>query len=230
MVTTKHCQARMAQRGLPKRLLDLVLEFGKDNGDKLILNKKATKKVIDEGYKIGVSSRGTGSVKGEYVENFNLTTYDAVSSPSDYNANLVGLCESLESSVILETSEIKENITLDIQETQTDIVETKKELSDFEKKIAQEKFMDKFSKLMESMKSKEIEPQEHQEVLDESIFSTSGKDAHYLMDAAVKSIKGMINELEKTSKQDLKSAKTEAKKLADEVEKLFDKCVKALNN
>ena len=50
------------------------------------------------------------------------------------------------------------------------------------------------------------------------------------MDAAVKSIKGMINELEKTSKQDLKSAKTEAKKLADEVEKLFDKCVKALNN
>ena len=50
MVTTKHCQARMAQRGLPKRLLDLdlVLEFGKDNGDKLILNKKATKKVIEE--------------------------------------------------------------------------------------------------------------------------------------------------------------------------------------
>jgi hypothetical protein len=48
MVTTKHCQARMSQRGLPKRLLDLVLEFGKNNGDKLILNKKATQKVIDE--------------------------------------------------------------------------------------------------------------------------------------------------------------------------------------
>ena len=48
MVTTKHCQARMAQRGVPKRLLDLVLEFGKDSGDKLILNKKATQKVIDE--------------------------------------------------------------------------------------------------------------------------------------------------------------------------------------
>jgi len=48
MVTTKHCEARMAQRGLPKRLLDLVLEFGKDSGDKLILNKKATQKVIDE--------------------------------------------------------------------------------------------------------------------------------------------------------------------------------------
>ena len=48
MVTTKHCEARMAQRGLPKRLLDLVLEFGKDSGDKWILNKKATQKVIDE--------------------------------------------------------------------------------------------------------------------------------------------------------------------------------------
>jgi len=48
MVTTKHCQARMSQRGLPKKLLDLVLEFGKDKGDKLILNKKATQKVINE--------------------------------------------------------------------------------------------------------------------------------------------------------------------------------------
>ena len=48
MVTTKHCQSRMALRGLPKRLLDLVLEFGKDSGDKLILNKKATQMVIDE--------------------------------------------------------------------------------------------------------------------------------------------------------------------------------------
>lgn len=48
MITTKHCQAKISQRGLPKKLLDLVLEFGKDKGDKLILNKKATQKVIDE--------------------------------------------------------------------------------------------------------------------------------------------------------------------------------------
>ncbi len=48
MLTTKHCLARMSQRGLPKRLLDLVLEFGKDKGDKLVLNKKTTQKVIDE--------------------------------------------------------------------------------------------------------------------------------------------------------------------------------------
>lgn len=55
-----------------------------------------------EGYKIGVSSRGTGTVR-DIVENFSLTTYDAVSAPSDYNANLQGLCESLESSVILDS-------------------------------------------------------------------------------------------------------------------------------
>ena len=47
MITIKHCQTRMFQRGLPKKLLDLVLEFGKDKGNKLILNKKSTQKVID---------------------------------------------------------------------------------------------------------------------------------------------------------------------------------------
>lgn len=48
MLTTKHCQARMSQRGLPKRLLDLVFEYGKAQGDKLVLNKKSTQAIIDE--------------------------------------------------------------------------------------------------------------------------------------------------------------------------------------
>lgn len=48
MVTTIHCQARMSQRGLPKMLLDLVLEYGRDNGDKLVLNRKTTQAIIDE--------------------------------------------------------------------------------------------------------------------------------------------------------------------------------------
>jgi len=38
----------MSQRGLPIRLINLVLEYGNDNGDKLILNKKTTQKIIDE--------------------------------------------------------------------------------------------------------------------------------------------------------------------------------------
>ncbi len=48
MLTTKHCQVRMSQRGLPKKLVELVLEFGNGSGDKLILNKKTTQKVINE--------------------------------------------------------------------------------------------------------------------------------------------------------------------------------------
>ena len=48
MLTTKHCQDRMSQRGLPKKLVELVLEFGDGSGDKLILNKKTTQKVINE--------------------------------------------------------------------------------------------------------------------------------------------------------------------------------------
>lgn len=48
MFPTKHFQNRMSQRGLPKKIIDLVLEFGKDKGDKLILNRKETQKLIDE--------------------------------------------------------------------------------------------------------------------------------------------------------------------------------------
>ncbi len=48
MKTTKHSLARMSQRGLTKQLIELVVEFGKDKGDKVILNKKMTQKVISE--------------------------------------------------------------------------------------------------------------------------------------------------------------------------------------
>lgn len=48
MVTTQHSLTRMSQRGLPKRLIDLVCEFGKEQGDKFILNKKSTQKMINE--------------------------------------------------------------------------------------------------------------------------------------------------------------------------------------
>jgi Skp family chaperone for outer membrane proteins len=48
MKTTKHSLARMSQRGLPKKLIDLAFEFGKEQGDKLILNRKTTQKLINE--------------------------------------------------------------------------------------------------------------------------------------------------------------------------------------
>ena len=49
-----------------------------------------------EGMKIGVSSRGVGKVGANgIVESFKLICYDAVANPSDYNANLNGIRESL---------------------------------------------------------------------------------------------------------------------------------------
>ncbi len=48
MTTTNHILARMSQRGISKKLIDLVYEYGKEKGDKLILNKKTTQKVIQE--------------------------------------------------------------------------------------------------------------------------------------------------------------------------------------
>ena len=48
MKTTKHSLVRMSQRGLSKKLVDLAFEFGKGQGDKLVLNRKATQKLISE--------------------------------------------------------------------------------------------------------------------------------------------------------------------------------------
>lgn len=138
------------------KIVELKMDNGVVVGKAKILNNGShktnqLKALIDEGYKIGVSSRGTGSIKGNIVENFSLTTYDAVSSPSDYNANLTGLCESLENSVKVESGDIKEiEIKPEVQETkQEEIVEAievqeSKELTLEEKKIAAEKVLGKF--------------------------------------------------------------------------------------
>ena len=46
MLSTKHFKSRMSQRGISKKVIDLVLPFGKDEGDKLFLDKKETQKII----------------------------------------------------------------------------------------------------------------------------------------------------------------------------------------
>lgn len=52
------------------------------------------KALIDEGFKIGVSSRGVGKLgNNSIVEDFNLVTFDLVSNPSNYGSNLNGLTE-----------------------------------------------------------------------------------------------------------------------------------------
>ena len=97
------------------KMVEVKMDNGLVMGKAKILNNNSEKTnqlkaLIDEGMKIGVSSRGVGSVKGDVVENFNLITWDAVASPSDYNSNLTGICESMQDKnfLITESGEIKE--------------------------------------------------------------------------------------------------------------------------
>ena len=91
------------------KITSLRLEEGIVKGRAKILNDNSPetnkmKALIDEGIKIGVSSRGTGRMKGNIVEEFNLSTYDVVQSPSDYNAMLSGIVESVEDYVYMNES------------------------------------------------------------------------------------------------------------------------------
>lgn len=48
MIATKHIGERMSQRGMTKRMIELVMEFGKEQGDKVILNRKAMQSILHE--------------------------------------------------------------------------------------------------------------------------------------------------------------------------------------
>lgn len=92
------------------KIVELKLEDGYVKGKAKILNNNANpqiaqiKTLIDEGLKIGVSSRGSGRLKGSMVEEFELSCYDIVASPSDYNAMLSGIKESIEKPLIYEST------------------------------------------------------------------------------------------------------------------------------
>mgnify|MGYP000850560323 FL=1 len=43
---TAHFRRRMSQRGIKQAYVDLALEYGKEMGDKLILDKKDCKKIL----------------------------------------------------------------------------------------------------------------------------------------------------------------------------------------
>lgn len=238
------------------KIIELKVEDGLVKGKAKILNDNSEKTnklkaLIDEGMKIGVSSRGTGSVKGDIVENFSLTTYDAVSSPSDYNANLVGLCESLENSVrvigdienqvgevdeankkildakyqteinqifnsenievmlkiaekledkkdkyllttylnLIKKVDIKptEKVKLIVEEFEEKLRESK-ELSDFEKKILAEKFMNKFSNILKGITTTDV--------LSEAMKVTSKS-------AAINALQMLLMKIEDAKQKDL---------------------------
>lgn len=48
MTATKHISGRMSQRGMTKRMIELAMEYGKEQGDKIILNRKATQSILNE--------------------------------------------------------------------------------------------------------------------------------------------------------------------------------------
>ncbi len=78
MAKTRHIHQRINQRGIQQGMLDLVKQFGVENGDKTILNQKALKVAIAECKKIEklmqkMESRG-GLVLVE-VDGVELTTY-----------------------------------------------------------------------------------------------------------------------------------------------------------
>jgi len=47
MHKTKHFQQRMGQRGISKDMVDLVLSYGVTEGDKVILNRKASARLME---------------------------------------------------------------------------------------------------------------------------------------------------------------------------------------
>jgi ASC-1-like (ASCH) protein len=78
MARTRHIHKRMNQRGIQQVMLDLVKQFGVDNGDKIILNQQALKVAIAECKKVEklmqkMESKG-GLVLVE-VDGVELTTY-----------------------------------------------------------------------------------------------------------------------------------------------------------
>lgn len=47
MHKTKHFQQRMGQRGISQDMVDLVLSYGETKGDKVILNRKASARLME---------------------------------------------------------------------------------------------------------------------------------------------------------------------------------------
>ena len=138
------------------KIVELKMENGMVMGRAKILNNNSPetnqlKALIDEGMSIGVSSRGVGKVTNGIVEDFKLITYDCVSFPSDYNANLAGLTESLNESIGQKNFEVTEDGAINEVQICTESACHMFEKSDIESAIKQ-----KFSEVLASLKPKDI--------------------------------------------------------------------------
>lgn len=71
MHKTKHLKQRMSQRGIKQEMLNLVYDYGRVRGDKMILDRKETKKILN------MIDSGMKAIKktGEAIVVFNDTKY-----------------------------------------------------------------------------------------------------------------------------------------------------------
>ena len=67
---------------------------------------------------------------------------------------------------------------------------------------------------------------EDKEINESLVFTANDKDANYLLDAAVKSIKALPDIIELKDISNYKNLKKEAKELADSVEEFYYKLIK----
>ena len=171
----------------------LYIENGYVMGEAVLLNNpKANqlKTLIDNGIKMAVSSRGVGSVKGNMVENYNLITFDIIPNleQSNYESEMYGIVEGVlqdKNFLITESGEIKEVTVIPEKE----ILESKKELTESEKKIAAETVMEKFAEILGKAKLDEAmkvnSPMACIQVLQMSLKKVTDEKAKDLIQTAI---------------------------------------------
>ena len=131
------------------KIESLKIEGNYVMGEAVLLNNEKAqqlKSLIDNGFKISVSSRRLGNVRNGIVEDFKLITYDLVSDPSDYNATMNGVCESYQlNEGVVQGKQFK-------YDTDGNIVEvSEKDLSLYETHDIQEALKSKFTDFLKNL-------------------------------------------------------------------------------
>lgn len=117
----------------------------------LLDNPKANqiKSLIENGIKIGISSRGLGSVREGIVREYSLISYDLVSEPSNFGSELSGVVEGYRlNEGVLEDKEFKINEDGSIEEVQ---LCTESACHMVPKEIVQESIKKRFSEVLQKM-------------------------------------------------------------------------------
>lgn len=131
------------------KITKLYIEGKYVMGEAVLLNNQKAeqlKSLIDNQIKICVSSRSVGSMEGDTVKDFNLITYDIVPNPSDYHAEMNGMCESH-----LMCEGIIQDLHFDIDEN-GHLVESKDGMCEYTKEEIQNAVVQKFNDIMNTLK------------------------------------------------------------------------------